>query len=905
MEVVAGADVSAEARDRFASEAGIEPRHTYAAFEDLLQRERPDVVSICTWPPLHPELTEAAAGAGVKAVLTEKPMAVDLPGCDRMLAACEGAGALLVVGHQRRLTPKFSRARALIDEGAIGTPLQLTGIAGGDLLTDGTHTVDALRFFAADAPVRWVIGNIDPRPRVLPPLQPGDPPRRSGFQEWDEKGTRYGHPVEQGAFALLAFDGDLRATLETGVCARPGYQRFRIDGSEGAIALSGDRPAEGEARLRVRRRGSAGWEVLDEELPDLDGFTQEITLLLDALDHGTPHPLAGRSARADARGADGHLRVLPPPGPGRPPPALTARRPARRPAGRPPPGAPRGATVEGRPAGPGGRNPARTGPFPPLEDRPIPPLTPVTPFTPAAPGSPLVPLARGELAAVLRPGEARGRLDALLAELNAPQRAAATRPDGPLLVVAGPGAGKTRVIAARVAYLLLGRGVPPGEVAAITFSRRAAGELEGRLAALAGSRRGPRAGGAPEQTGPPGPAEGGVWAGTFHALGARILRRGGAAQFERPPGLHHLRRRGHRAHPAPHPGRPGRPGQPRLPPGPRGGTGHLPRQAPAPRGRGHPRGHHPDHGDDRRGGGRAPPGGGAHPLRRRPAARRPPSTSTTWWASPPWPSTATPPCAPGPGPGRGTSWWTSTRTPTPPRKPCCAAWPPRPTLPDLCVVADPQQSIYAFRGAAPEQVRRFLAAWPGAAVARLEQNYRSTRSIVAVARRLVAPRRRPRRQTAAGGGAPQTRLFALRLWTENPAGTPARLWVAPHPEQEAGAIARDVRALLDGTADEPGAAPARRRPALEIQGDDAPPLNPGPRRTSPSSSAPTPRPAPSRPPSCGPGSPTPSSAGCASSPGRRSRTPWPTCAWPSCGRTPPRSGASSTPPAADWAPRRS
>ena len=136
--------------------------------------------------------------------------------------------------------------------------------------------------------------------------------------------------------------------------------------------------------------------------------------------------------------------------------------------------------------------------------------------------------------------------------------------------------------------------------------------------------------------------------------------------------------------------------------------------------------------------------------------------------------------------------------------------------PDLCVVADPQQSIYAFRGAAPEQVRRFLSSWPGAAVARLEQNYRSTRSIVAVARRLVIPRHEPEAQTSP---------FVLRLWTENPAGTPARLWVAPHPEQEAGAIARDVRALLDGTADEPGA-PQQGAPslgALGALGDGAPP----------------------------------------------------------------------------------
>jgi DNA helicase-2/ATP-dependent DNA helicase PcrA len=136
----------------------------------------------------------------------------------------------------------------------------------------------------------------------------------------------------------------------------------------------------------------------------------------------------------------------------------------------------------------------------------------------AAPLSPREPGPQGRGAPP--PDGARERLAAALAALNAPQRAVATRPDGPLLVVAGPGAGKTRAIVARVAHLLLARNARPGEIMAITFSRRAAGELQTRLASVVG---------------PPPPAGETVWAGTFHALGASILRRGGACHFGRPP----------------------------------------------------------------------------------------------------------------------------------------------------------------------------------------------------------------------------------------------------------------------------------------------------------------------------------------------------------------------------------
>lgn len=275
VEVVAAVDPLEVACAQFQQEYGI--AHGFASVEALLEEMTPDIVSVCTWHLLHPAPTIAAAKAGVKGVICEKPMAVGLGPADEMIAACEKSGTKLVISHQRRFTPGWEKARELVQGGAIGEVVRVDSKVMAGLLNCGTHAIDGVRFVLDDPEVEWVMGAVE---------------RQS---ERFERAT----PIEDGSMALVQMAGGIQLSFQSDLDSKdatPGHFVFR--GTEGMVETT-------ESWTRLFNAQTNGWQEQDvgverDKIDVIGGMAnaRQTKELIAWIEGGPEHRGSGRRARA-------------------------------------------------------------------------------------------------------------------------------------------------------------------------------------------------------------------------------------------------------------------------------------------------------------------------------------------------------------------------------------------------------------------------------------------------------------------------------------------------------------------------------------------------------------------------------------------------------------------------------
>lgn len=169
LEIVGVVDTSEEALQTTVREEGVATDRLFTGFEALLRTTRPECVIVATTAPTHCEYTCMAAEAGVKHILCEKPMAVSLAECDRMIETCDRHGARLAVNHPMRFMERYTEPKRIIRSEAFGGLSSVTVSAGNfGLAMNGTHYFEMFRFMTEEPPAEvtaWFSPEVVPNPR--------------------------------------------------------------------------------------------------------------------------------------------------------------------------------------------------------------------------------------------------------------------------------------------------------------------------------------------------------------------------------------------------------------------------------------------------------------------------------------------------------------------------------------------------------------------------------------------------------------------------------------------------------------------------------------------------------------------------------------------------------------------
>jgi dTDP-4-amino-4,6-dideoxygalactose transaminase/predicted dehydrogenase len=187
----------------------------FVDYRAMLREARPAAISVCTWPQTHAEIVAAAADAGVRAVLCEKPMALTGADLRRVAETVSRTGIKLAGGHQYRFHPYFVRAAAMVRAKELGAVIRVSGYIRSSLANNGPHLVDTVRFLLGDPAAREVTCSV--------------------ARERDE--FNRGLPCETSAQGEVIFDGGVPFALVTGDIA-PDFFGVTIECERGVIDVT-------------------------------------------------------------------------------------------------------------------------------------------------------------------------------------------------------------------------------------------------------------------------------------------------------------------------------------------------------------------------------------------------------------------------------------------------------------------------------------------------------------------------------------------------------------------------------------------------------------------------------------------------------------------------------------------
>ena len=159
-QLVAGADPHAQQGAIFADRWGLEDRQIYADYNEMLEAEKPDFVSMCTTARLRAAIMIDAINAGVKAIWAEKPFTLSLAEADEVIELAASKGVAVAVNCSRRYNVFFTEARRMVEEGELGELLQITAYTRCNLSANGSHAIDTMRYLAG-GDVEWVFGEME------------------------------------------------------------------------------------------------------------------------------------------------------------------------------------------------------------------------------------------------------------------------------------------------------------------------------------------------------------------------------------------------------------------------------------------------------------------------------------------------------------------------------------------------------------------------------------------------------------------------------------------------------------------------------------------------------------------------------------------------------------------------